>query len=359
MTIKTGILSILDFPANPVLVEKVATWIGESGEASLFHINLKVLADLCGAEYAEIIELSIQAVACGVFQMEWIYHCPHCGGIAKESLTIHDASTVDFCGACKVKFNNRLDDNIEVFFSVHPAIRTISPVFQTSYIKQMALSLDEKHRFDWKFDDTLRGVDIIQHPVFRELMGAEVLLGDQSLELMRTTILFTDVRGSTQMYTDLGDSRAFTLIREHFRILFDIIAKHNGIPVKTIGDAVMGSFTNESNALKAALEAQKTLQAAFKNRPEAEKIAVKIGIHTGSTLVVTLNGKLDYFGSAVNTAARIQGTARPDEVVIPAAIFEKPENRKIIGRYTKKVLRSSKTFPGLQESFEIYHIPVE
>jgi len=190
--------------------------------------------------------------------------------------------------------------------------------------------------YDWHTNSAIKGVDIIQNPIYRELMGDEVLLPDQSLELMKATILFTDIKGSTQMYTDLGDSKAFQLVREHFRILFEIIKKNNGIPVKTIGDAIMGAFTNQVEAVNAPLEAQKKLINYYKNKPDNERIEVKIGLHTGPTIIVTLNNKLDYFGTTVNMAARIQAIANPKEIVISEKIFENKDVQKIISKYTKK-----------------------
>jgi len=210
--------------------------------------------------------------------------------------------------------------------------------------------------FKWNNLSSIKGVDIIQNQIYRELFGDEVLLSDQSLELMKATILFTDIKGSTKMYTDLGDSKAFQLVREHFRILFDVIKKHNGVPVKTIGDAVMGVFTNQTDGLTASLEAQKLLIDYYKHKPDSEKIEVKIGLHSGTTIIVTLNGRLDYFGSTVNMAARIQATANPNEVLISENIFESKENKRVIMQYTKTVKRSKWIFKGLKGKYKIYHI---
>ncbi|HRU29641.1 MAG TPA: hypothetical protein P5082_11785, partial [Treponema sp.] len=59
------------------------------------------------------------------------------------------------------------------------------------------------------------------------------------------------------------------------------LADENQIPVKTIGDAVMGSFVDGRHAIIAAVEAQQTLRSYYQNRPEKERIEVKIGIHSG------------------------------------------------------------------------------
>lgn len=348
-----------NYPGNKEWVHRLAEYIGSAEDSALFHIDVYELALQWGMEGRELLELFIFGLHAGIFMMEWEFHCPHCGGVANESLTLATAKSLDFCTSCKVHFNNRLDDNIEVLFSIHPEIKNTTMKLKENYMKRVMNDVMSKKMFVWKSPSVISGADIILNPVFRELFGEEVLLPDQSLELMRTTILFTDIKGSTQMYTDLGDSKAFLLVREHFKIIFSIIKKYNGVPVKTIGDAVMGAFTNQGAALEAALECQKTLIDYYLDKPDSEKIEVKIGVHTGTTIIVTLNERLDYFGSTVNMAARIQSMAKPNEVIVSEAVFNTEGSKKIIVRYTKSVGRSKASFKGLAGEHPVYHIEMK
>jgi class 3 adenylate cyclase len=353
------IKSKLNYEENPETISKLNDFINNAKDEELFHIDIKKLSKDWNIEFKQLLELFIRGLHSGIFRMDWIFHCPHCGGIAHETLSIHNATAINYCGFCKVDFTNKVDDNIEVFFSIHPEIRKISDEFSENYKKFVLEKVYATKMYDWHTNSAIKGVDIIQNPVYRELMGDEVLLPDQSLELMKATILFTDIKGSTQMYSDLGDSKAFGLVREHFRILFEIIKKNNGIPVKTIGDAIMGAFTNQVEAISAALEAQKELISFYNKKPDNERIEVKIGLHTGPTIIVTLNNKLDYFGTTVNMAARIQAIANPKEIVISEKIFENKEVQKAIAKYTRKVLKSKNTFKGIEGEFNIYHIQFE
>ncbi|MFQ3547535.1 MAG: adenylate/guanylate cyclase domain-containing protein [Termitinemataceae bacterium] len=176
------------------------------------------------------------------------------------------------------------------------------------------------------------------------------------MEITFSTILFTDIKGSTKMYEALGDTKAFHLVREHFRILFRHIQAHDGIVIKTIGDAVMGVFVNEQKALHAAIESQLELQRFYKDKAASEKIEVKIGLHSGPAIVVTLNNRLDYFGSTVNIAARIQGLARPNEILFSAPIYNNIENRRLIKKYTPTVFRKLVNLRGLKDNYEIFSI---
>ena len=83
---------------------------------------------------------------------------------------------------------------------------------------------------------------------------------------------------------------------------------HDGAVVKTIGDAVMASFGDPANAVKAAL--------AMQARIADHELVLKLGIHVGPSVVVNLNDRLDYFGSTVNMAARLQGQSQGGDIVL-------------------------------------------
>ena len=83
---------------------------------------------------------------------------------------------------------------------------------------------------------------------------------------------------------------------------------HDGAVVKTIGDAVMASFGDPANAVKAAL--------AMQARIADHELVLKLGVHVGPSVVVNLNDRLDYFGSTVNMAARLQGQSQGGDIVL-------------------------------------------
>ncbi len=337
-------------------VSEIVKFIEDSPDKDLYHIDLFLLAQKYGYDIEELLNIFIFGVKNGVFKMEWEYHCPHCGAIAKETATLHEAEHENYCELCKVDFANALDNNIEVFFSIHPNIRKLSHEYKEAFDSNIMDNINKKMMYQWKDKNTISGINIIQNNLFRELMGDEVLQPDQSLEIMNSTILFTDIKSSTEMYTRLGDAVAFKLVRDHFRILFRIIKEHDGVPVKTIGDAVMGVFINEQKAVSAALEIQRLINEFSNGKNNDEKIVLKIGVHTGNTIIVTLNGRLDYFGNSVNTAARIQGQALPGEVVLSELLFESAQNRAIIGKYVKKVRKQNIALKGISNELNLFHI---
>ena len=92
--------------------------------------------------------------------------------------------------------------------------------------------------------------------------------------------------------------------------------------VKTIGDAVMAAFAAPADAVAAALAIQGEV-AGF-NAGEQVPVAIKLGVHEGPCIAVTLNGRLDYFGTTVNMAARLQGKSEGGDLVISEAVAEDP-----------------------------------
>jgi class 3 adenylate cyclase len=159
---------------------------------------------------------------------------------------------------------------------------------------------------------------------FRDLFSGEFLAPDVSFAIKSTTLMFTDIKGSTEMYETLGDSRAYRRVRDHFDIMTEVIRRHEGGIVKTIGDAVMASFPVNANAMKAAC----AIQVAFHEVDEPLKgVEVKIGLHRGPAIAVTTNRNLDFFGRTVNIAARVQGKSMPRHVFMSATVLDDPEVR--------------------------------
>lgn len=348
----------LKYTQNQTEADTISTVLNNLPDEKLFHIDVYGLAKNVAISKTTVLNIFIQGVYDGIFMIDWIYHCPICGGAAHETLFIHEAVSENYCPACKKSFTNILDNNIEVFFSIHPNIKKLPQSLKENYLKTIENDVNAGNYLTWKKNNAIKGIDVIQNNVYRDLLGSDVLISDQSLQIMKSAILFTDIKGSTRMYSELGDAKAFGLVRDHFKILFDAIKNFDGVPVKTIGDAVMGVFINPVNAVNAALEAQKKLIAHYKNKPDNEKIEVKIGIHSGTALVVTLNNRLDYFGTTVNTAARIQNAARPNEVVISKELFDDTQIKHSIAAVTNTVQRQHITFKGILNESVIYHIKV-
>ncbi|HEX8846634.1 MAG TPA: DUF5939 domain-containing protein [Pyrinomonadaceae bacterium] len=176
-------------------------------------------------------------------------------------------------------------------------------------------------RMAWS-DQAATAAEVTALQVFRDLFANEALRPGEQISVGTLTVLFTDLRGSTQLYREIGDAPAFGCVMNHFDVLRDAIAEEDGAMVKTIGDAVMAVFRRPAGALRAFLKAQEVLASpADGKRP----LLLKVGIHTGPCIAVTLNGRLDYFGCTVNMAARLEGLSSGGDVVVSSAVHADPE----------------------------------
>ena len=167
----------------------------------------------------------------------------------------------------------------------------------------------------------LTGKRVLTSQTFRDLFHAEVIRASDGIGIKDITLLFTDLKGSTALYDRIGDLNAFSLVRQHFDRLQHITVRHNGAIVKTIGDAVMAAFLNPLDAVKAAIAMHDEI-ARFDEAGAERQIILKIGVHKGAAIAVTLNERLDYFGQTVNIAARVQNIADADELYISEQVFE-------------------------------------
>ncbi len=125
------------------------------------------------------------------------------------------------------------------------------------------------------------------------------------------TILFTDVVGSTEISSTIGDVAADELRRLHFEDLNEAIAAANGTLVKTIGDAVMATYAGAADALHCAVEMQRAV-ARRNRRAAGQDLHIRIGISAGDATFE--DG--DWFGTPVIEAARLCSAAATDQILI-------------------------------------------
>jgi class 3 adenylate cyclase len=187
--------------------------------------------------------------------------------------------------------------------------------------------------------EALTAPEVISLQAFRDLFAEATLRPGDEAGVSQVALLFSDLQGSTALYERVGDSVAFNMVREHFALLASIVRDHDGAVVKTIGDAVMASFGDPAHAVKAAL--------AMQARIADHDLVLKLGVHAGPSVVVTLNDRLDYFGSTVNMAARLQGQSQGGDIVLSGAVADDPAVQPLIASLAKR--QESVTLKGFSD----------
>ena len=153
--------------------------------------------------------------------------------------------------------------------------------------------------------------------------------GAEGLAIRDVALLFTDIKGSTALYQRVGDLNAFQLVQRHFDWLREATVRHGGAVVKTIGDAVMAAYPDAARAVGAALEMRRAVGRASRE----QAVSLKIGVHHGAAIAVTLNEQLDYFGQTVNIAARVQALADAGEIWVTEEVWGYPGVRELLAPY--------------------------
>jgi class 3 adenylate cyclase len=139
-----------------------------------------------------------------------------------------------------------------------------------------------------------------------------------------TTILFTDIEGSTQLTERLGDHEWMALLREHNEIVRAQTALHSGFEVKSQGDGFMLAFPSARDAVRCAIGIQLALAEQVSKE---EELRVRIGLHTGEPV----READDFFGKAVILAARIAAEARGSEILVSSLVRDLTES---LGEFT-------------------------
>jgi class 3 adenylate cyclase len=201
---------------------------------------------------------------------------------------------------------------------------------------------------------TVSGRDVLMMQVFQELFATQRLRPGERISVGNLAVVFTDLKASTKLYQEIGDAAAFGAVISHFDIVKKAILERNGTIVKTIGDAVMAVFPNPAPAVQAVREAQRRLLS-----PPAgmRPLHLKAGIHYGPMLAVTLNENLDYFGSAVNIAARLVTFSSGEDIILSSSTAEDPAAQALFSdqKFRKEVFQT--TIKGFgDETFSLCRI---
>jgi len=123
-----------------------------------------------------------------------------------------------------------------------------------------------------------------------------------------TTVMFTDIVGSTERAAQLGDARWRELLGRHDELMRAELERHRGREVKTMGDGFLATFDGPARGIRCA--------RAVEEQVRSLGIELRAGLHTGECELIGA----DIGGMAVNIGARIGALAGADEVVVSSTV---------------------------------------
>lgn len=132
---------------------------------------------------------------------------------------------------------------------------------------------------------------------------------------VNTTVVFTDLAGSTSVFESLGNIRATRAVTQLTRWICELLQARGGQVIKTLGDGVLTVFEDASVAIDAVVELQRQHQMNLLQQPMVEHLPIRVGVASGEVEVV--NG--DCYGDAVNIASRLSDLAGPHQIWVESA----------------------------------------
>lgn len=241
---------------------------------------------------------------------------------------------------------------------MHPgAVRiTVENHVEVRTLPSVCLANDALHEVLGRRRPFLTAKRLLSNQTFRDIYHTNTLDVDQRLKITSLTFLFTDLRGSTELYERVGDLAAFDLVRTHFTVLGEIVAAEAGAVVKTIGDAVMATFPTPDRAIAAAMRMREQMRRLNEERG-GEDLILKIGIHEGPCIAVNLNERQDYFGQTVNIASRVQHLATSDEIFATSTVLGSPRASDLLAERGLKPTPHTASLRGIAKAISIFAIP--
>lgn len=148
---------------------------------------------------------------------------------------------------------------------------------------------------------------------------------------MVLTMLFADVRGSTNLAAKMSALEFSRLINRLYSVATDVLVKTDAMVDRLIGDEVVGLFipgiAGPEHPRRAIEAAQSLLDLTGHRNPTGPWVPVGVGIHTGSAFVGVVGGSEDHptdftaLGDNVNITARLASKAAPGEILISDAAY--------------------------------------
>jgi class 3 adenylate cyclase len=158
-------------------------------------------------------------------------------------------------------------------------------------------------------------------------------------ERVLTTILFTDIVGSTELAARIGDSAWRTLLQQHHAVVRRELARYQGRELDTAGDGFFAAFDGPARAVEAA--------SAISDAVRELDLEIRAGLHTGECEVT--DGKIA--GIAVSIGARISALAAPGEVLVSSTVKD-----LVAGSGLRFEDRGEHQLKGIEEAWRLFAV---
>ena len=331
-------------------IAALRSFITRAADREVYRANPRLWAERLGLDERDALALIVAGAAEAVLDLTWQTTCPVCRYYGRAAQSLGGLVGLHECAQCDHRYEATLDEDAFVTVSVSDEVRRLSPTRRDDPVFRTVV--DARY-------GPVSALALINTPAFRELLAQQALPEGQSLGVKRLAVFFSDLRCSTAFYQKFGDVAAYRIVCRHFLSVFGAINRHGGAAVKTIGDGIMGVFPEPDAALRGIAEAVVSLERINTEAGLSgdDRLMLKVGLHIGPCLVVTLNERLDYFGQTVNLAARLSGLAQGNDVILSHAILDEAKTRAL-AESLGEMLPLAAQLRGLPDDFELHRLVI-
>jgi len=165
-----------------------------------------------------------------------------------------------------------------------------------------------------------------------------------------TAILIADVKDYSRLMGEDDEATVRTIVA-YREAITEVVQKHSGRVVDSLGDNLLAEFASVVDAVQCAVAVQKDISARNTDLPENKKMQFRIGINLGD--VIQVGDRI--YGNGVNIAARLGGLSEPGGICISKTAFDQIEN-KLPYRYD---FIGDQTVKNISKPVAVYRILIE
>lgn len=168
------------------------------------------------------------------------------------------------------------------------------------------------------------------------------------MEARNLAIMLTDIKGFTSKTAGFSRAQTQEMLTRHRELVLPVIEKFGGRLVKTIGDAFLVVFNSPTDAVICGVEIQSVLRAHNADRPQTDKIEIRIAINAGE---VSVHDDGDIYGDPVNITSRLESIAEAGEVFFTESVY--------LSMNKKEVPSSEigyRQFKGIPEKIKVFRV---
>jgi class 3 adenylate cyclase len=178
--------------------------------------------------------------------------------------------------------------------------------------------------------DVMTAADALRLPVFRELFPDELVSGDQLADFSERVLLGLRVLGVERLLETCGDAKTYHRLQFGQQKAARLIELAGGAVIKRQDEQLVAVFPDTASAIRTAIELVNS--GAFAGSEE-DQLDLKISLHRGTALSTTVNGRVDYFGRAVNVATDLLSRSSDGPLLISDALARDAEIGRVLDEH--------------------------